>query len=257
MKAEERKRLERNELAEKLTHAWEGVSAKSGSATKVWTVILAVLVAALLWVIYSRFTGARDAALWGQLDSAFDVNALKALVKESPNSVQGQLAQMQIARVQFQESVGQLAAPSPDERVKAADAIEEVRKSYGELARSNKLPPILIQEALAETARAEEILASVPKSDAPTTMRGSLDQAIKLYDELKSRFPESFRGQSAGVRADELRKKKVEVEKLYGELAKEQGKPQPSTATPAGVIPALPTVPPLPGLTESPKSAPK
>lgn len=244
MKAEERKRLERNELADRLKHAWEGVASTTPKSNKVWTVVLGVLVVALIWALYSRYMTGRDTGLWARLDSSFDLDSLKSLAKEFPNTTQGHIAQYQIARVQFAESIQKLAAQGSDDREGAAKAIEEVRKNYGELCKAAKLPAIMNQEAMGQRARAEEILASVPKADDVTTMRGSLDQAIKYYDELKQKYPESLAGKQAGARADELRKKKDEVAKLYTELARDQAKNLPGANLPTGVVPEAPTLPP-------------
>lgn len=262
MKAEERKKLERNVLAEKLTHAWEGVSGSSQTSNRVWTIILAVLVAALIWVVYSRYMSGRDTGLWSRLDTAYDLDNLRSLAKEFPNTTQGQIARFQIARVQFADHLNKIAAQTSDERVAAATAIEEVRKNYAELAKITGLPTTMIQEAMLQTARADEVLASIPKADDPNSMRSSIETAIKGYEELKSTYPKSVAGEQAAKRIEELKKKKDEVAKLNAELARDQGKSLPAVNLPVGVVPEAPPLPTLPPAetpkTETPKAeAPK
>jgi hypothetical protein len=253
MKAEERKKLERNALAEKLTHAWEGVSGSSATANRVWTIILAVLVAALIWVVYSRYMTGRETGLWSRLDSAYDLDSLRSLAREFPNSTQGQIARFQIARVQFADHLNKIASQTADERLAAANAIEEVRKNYAELAKISSLPTTMIQEAMLQTARADEVLASIPKADDPNTMRSSIETAIKGYEELKNKYPKSIAGEHAAKRIEELRKHKDEVARLNAELAKDQGKTLPGVNLPVGVVPEAPELPKLPPA-ETPKA---
>jgi hypothetical protein len=243
MKAEERKRLERNELADRLKHAWEGVASTTPKSNRIWTIALAALVIVLIWALYSRYTTGQDISLWARLDTSFDLDQLRSLYKEFPNTTQGRIARYQIARIQFAESIQKVAAQNADDRVAAAKNIEDVRKAYSELVQVTGLPPLMNQEAMLQLARTEEILASVPQTDDAAKMRGTLDQAITYYDELKKKYPESMAGKQAAARAEELRKKKDEVAKLYSELAKDQAKSPPAANVPVGVQPETPSLP--------------
>ena len=49
MKAEHRKALEKNELAAKLTKAWEGVSSTSPKANRMWMIVCAAFIVAVAW----------------------------------------------------------------------------------------------------------------------------------------------------------------------------------------------------------------
>src|SRR5205085_11491878 len=95
----------------------------------------------------------------------------------------------------------------------------------------------LVQEAMMERAKVEEILASVPKADNPGMRRGSIEQSITYYNELAKRFPKTFEGEQAAKRSEYLKSKKVDIEKMYAELAKDQGK--------TSGEPSLPSLPPL------------
>ncbi len=54
MKAEERKQLERNELAVRLNSAWQGLTSNSTTVTVIWAVILIGLVALIGYRYYAR-----------------------------------------------------------------------------------------------------------------------------------------------------------------------------------------------------------
>jgi hypothetical protein len=237
MKADHRKALEKNELASKLTQAWEGVASTSPKANRTWVVLLGAFIMAVAWYLYSSYSANRDASMWGNLDFAGDVKSLQKIIEEAPGTMQAQIARFHIARTNLQDATGKIAAQASDERAAAADSLETVRKTYGELVGVSGLPSILTEEAMLERAKVEEILASVPKADAPTSMRGSLDQAIKYYSELATRYAKSYAGEQAAKRAEYLKTNKAEIEKLYAELAKDHAKTPPE--------PAFPSLPPL------------
>ncbi len=261
MKAEHRKALEKNELADKLNKALSNISATSPNSNRVWVIALCIFVAGIAWYLYSSYSTNRDAANWSNLEFAGDVKSLQKIVEDAPGTIQAQIARFHIARINVHEATGQLAAQTGDERGTAADKLETVRKTYGELAQASGLPSSLVQEAMLEHAKTEEILASVPKADNPTainatTMRGSLDQASKYYAEVAKRFPKTFIGEQAAKRVERLKTKKDEIEKLYNDLAKDHAKTLPEISTPS--LPALPLTPSptLPPAPESPAPTP-
>jgi len=243
MKAEERKKLERNELATRLTDYWSGVNSNSTRANWIWLGILGGLLALLGWVFYARLATGWDAARWGELALSSDVAALNRLIQDNPTSVQAAIASLQIARLQFRESLGELAALNPEKRTAAADKLDLLRKDFDALARNSQLPQALIQEAMMQRARVEETLTAVPKSDNPAEFRGKIEAAIALYEELRARYPASVNGELADARANQLKVRRAEIDKLNAALAQDLGKPPATPALPAGVTPALPEAP--------------
>ncbi len=256
MKAEHRKALEKNELADKLNKALSNISATSPNSNRVWVIALCIFVAGIAWYLYSSYSTNRDAANWSNLEFAGDVKSLQKIVEDAPGTIQAQIARFHIARINVQEATGQLAAQTGDERGTAADKLETVRKTYGELAQASGLPSSLVQEAMLERAKTEEILASVPKADNATIMRGSLDQASKYYAEVATRFSRTFIGEQAAKRVERLKTKKDEIDKLYSELAKDHAKTLPQVSTSS--LPALPLTPSptLPPAPETPAPTP-
>ena len=76
-----------------------------------------------------------------------------------------------------------------------------------------------------------------------SAMRGALEKAAMLYDELKSKFPDSFYATYASKRATEIRTQKAELERLNQELAMTHAKIPPAPAVPS--LPAPITPPPV------------
>src|SRR5262245_8484938 len=184
MKAEERKHLKENEFQTWLGRAWKTISSGSTANTIVWSVILIGLVLAIGWRYYSRATFESRSAAWYSLDNATTVDALNAIIKEYKSDVVGRIARFDLARYQMQDSLSRLAGPNFAERQTAADDLQAARDTYRELAKESGSDPTLAQEAMMNVAKAEETLSTVPRADSDSEMRGSLAQAIALYQEL-------------------------------------------------------------------------
>ncbi|MBX7104979.1 MAG: hypothetical protein K1X57_12910 [Gemmataceae bacterium] len=232
MKAEHRHQLEKNELAEKITEAWTGLSGTSPRANRAWTIALVVLLAGTAGILYSRYSRNINAAAWNQPEFADTPERLSEIIKSGPNTPQGLIARFHLTRWQCQDALTKLDAPSPDERVAAADTLEKTRTAYAELAKASSLPSTMLQEAMLQHARVEETLASVSKAN-DSAPRGSLTQALELYNKLSSQFPKTVAGEQATRRAIDLKAHQADIEKLYAELAKDQAKPPAPSPVPA------------------------
>jgi hypothetical protein len=254
MKADERKHLKENELASKLSHTWQALASGSTTNTIIWGVILLGLVLAVGWRYYSDASYRSNSALWSQLAIASDNNALRQIINEYPGKPATRIARYHLARSLMQESRGRLAGPNAADRKDAADDLVKARDLYAELARERSDEPTLTQEALMGVAKAEEILASVPKADNDIGVRGSLDEAIKAYEQVATKYPNSFYGEQASKRAKELRDDRSQVEAFYAALAKENAKLAVPPLPPQ--LPTAPLIPPLlePILPELPKA---
>lgn len=246
MKAEERKHLKENEFQEWLGRTWRSVMSGSTVNTVIWSVILVGLVVLLGWRYYSSTAVAARSALWTALESATTPDALNAIIKEGKGSQVSRVARFHLARYQLQDAQNRLAGPNPADRATAADDMVSARDNYRDLVKENPSEPTLAEEAMMNIAKAEETLAGVPKSDSETEMRGTLDQAVVLYKELAAKFPKSYLGQQAALRAKEIDDHKTQITAFYTALAKEHGKP------PEIKLPELPKPPDAPK-PESPK----
>lgn len=263
MKADERKQLERNELAARLIRIWQGMTSNSTAVTIVWGVILLGLVGLIGYRYYSRSNAETRSEVWANLDRASDVEELEKIIRENKNSDVVRIAKFHLSRFQLQDALNRLAGPSAAERLAAADTLEKARDRYAELAKANTGEPLLTQEALMGVAKAEEVLSSVPTANDPNRMRGDLDKALEAYDALAKKYPKSFMGEKATKRAIDIRDHHAQIEAFYIALSKVQGTPVPFPAPPPLPTPPAPNIPgtdlpkalDAPKATDSPKSS--
>jgi hypothetical protein len=260
MKAEERKHLKENELATRLAGMWQTVASGSTTNTIIWGVIFVGLAVTIGWRYFANASLANRSAEWFQVEQAASDSELEQLIKDHPGTVVARIASFRLNRHQMEDALSRLAGPASEDRTKAAETLVKVRDRYIELSKDSAAEPTLIQEALMGTAKAEEVLAGVPKADNPKTGRGSLDVAQKAYDDLAKRYPDSYLGKEAAKRAQELRDHGDRVLALYNALLELHGKPTgPPELPPAPVIPGTslpgPTLPEAPKAPENPPPA--
>ncbi len=183
MKAEHRKELHTNVLADRLGKFYEGLkTGPQSTSNAVWVVVgLLVLVAAAWWYFH------RSAPLpWTELQNASE-QKLADLAKDHRGTPLARAARFQEAR-QFLESGQRLLPELPDEGLKE---LGEASSRYEQLAQECSDDPILREEALWGVAVAEE-------------NRGKLDRAQEFYEKLRDAAPKSPWGQKAKERAEEL-----------------------------------------------------
>ncbi len=241
MKAEERKHLKENEFQTWLSRLWASMMSGSTLNTIIWCAILLGLALLLGWRYFSRVSYENQSAMWYALDNAGSVDALNAIIKENKDNAIARVARFHLARYQMQDALNRLSAPNPKDRVAAADELEAARDAYKELIKQSAKDPAMLEEAMMNVAKAEETLASVPKADSETTMRGSLDEALRLYRELAAKFPKSYLGEQAAARAKTIEDHRTQIEGFYITLSKEHG--QPPAAKPLE-LPPPPAAPP-------------
>jgi tetratricopeptide (TPR) repeat protein len=220
MKAEQRKRLEKNELAERLSRWWQGDDAGRTSSVLWLSVGVGVLFVLLViaWRYYREHSAKSQAAAWKQLELASSPSDLEALIEAHKGTPVGLTAKFQLARVLLNEGLNQLA--SDLQRTRAVENLERARDLYRELSQEARGNNRLQREALLSAAKAEEALIGVPNAGNAEGVRGSFDQALEWYDQVASRFPDSPEGRAAGERAKSLRENREKVLSFYAELAK-------------------------------------
>ena len=253
MKAEERKHLKENELAERLGRVWRAVASGSTTNTIIWGVILCGLAIAIGWRYYSNATFQSRSAEWTAVERAGTAAELERIINDHPGTVVARTARFHLNRHLIDQALGHIASPTSEERLKAANSLEEIRNSYLELAKVTTDEPELIQESLMQVARADEVLAAVPKADSVLTPRETLDNAQKAYEALATRFPESYLGKQAAKRAQEMEEHKTQIRVFYDSLLEVHGKPPPPPPLPAAE-PTPPTTVPNPALPDLPKA---
>jgi hypothetical protein len=260
MKAEERKHLKENELAERLRGVWQTLASGSTANNVVWGVILVSLALAIGWRYYSNATASTRSAQWTAIGEAYTPGDLEQIIKDNPGTIAARTAKFHLTRYQMSESLALIAGPTSEDRAKGADTLVDIRSRYAELARESKDEPELVQEAMMGVAKAEEVLAGIPKADDPSRSRGSLEEALKSYKELKEKYPNSVLGKQAAKRVDELDNHSTQVQGFYKDLMEVHGKPfmppPPLPPTPPATGPLLPEAPKAPAAAPPPTVTP-
>lgn len=215
MKAQHRHELRTNALADGMGRLIQGIRERpKSSAAALWIIAGLALATALVWY----FAGAgSSSAEWIQLDGVSDIAQLDRIARESPGSAAARAARFQKARLELEQGLRGLYTP---ERGRAILALNDARRLFLELAPESVDQPLMVQEAVAGAARAEEALIGVPLPDKPGETVGTLDQAIKLYQKVAELDANSYLGKRSAEHAADLDKSRADVEKFYADLNK-------------------------------------
>jgi hypothetical protein len=188
MKAEHKKALETNVLADRLGKAIEGVKHGPSRSTVVYGVVLvvAVLVVGLIYRLMSD-SEQNTAERWTKLDSAVFAAQIDDIAdgKQLKDTPQGRMARFLQARYNLSEGLRKLGAP--ETREQSLGQIEKAAEAYEQLARSSDRVPLLRQEALWGAAKGNEALGTTE----------SLEKARGFYKELADKYPASELGKDA------------------------------------------------------------
>ncbi len=237
MKAEHRKELQTNALADRIGRFFQNMkSGTQSTSLMVWVIAAVVIIVLGTWWYLSR--RARDARsdLWVSLDavpevqrpraSPFDFNArptnttelekasledLEAIIENHPGTKQAMIARFRRAEINLRPRGVDLL---PNDPTKALGYLRDARAEYEKLAEECKGDPYWQPQALLGVARCVETEA-VQDPDI-------IDKAAKLYANLAAEHPDSAAGREARKRADELKdpKRLESVKEFYNELRK-------------------------------------
>jgi hypothetical protein len=206
MKAEHRKELETNKLADKIGGIIQ--SFKEGPSRNATIYGSLVVVAVVLFVVYrwvAENAKATDSGRWLRLLQASSRDDLNSLLKETADTEQGRLDRIQSARLDYE--YGQTNLGSVVTRAKAVESLRHAAESYEKLAGETAATPLLAQECLLNAAKAREGL-------------GELDQAKRLYERLARDYPQSLKGKDAAAQVKKLEEAGPVLDEL-SRLAKE------------------------------------
>ena len=151
MKAEHRKELETNALADRVGRAVQGMKQAPQKRTMVWLVAGIIVVAAIvLFYRRAQVQQSENSLRWLEFADG-SATYLKELLND-PQSNQAKAAQYELAYLQLRESMRFLAT-NPKQ---ALNSLDELEKNYQELARISKDDMVLLPEALFSQAVIEE-----------------------------------------------------------------------------------------------------
>jgi hypothetical protein len=210
MKAEQRKELETNALADRMGHMVQRVKTQPRRAALYWVLGVAAIFIALFvvfrWYQTSRVDNSRR---WVDLEiGARDM--LGALTKDAPETNQGKAARFQQAWFFYWElGIKRLGVGDGDEAIKALNA---AASAYKKLAEECADDPVWESEAMYGLAVIEETRAVQDKEH--------LKEAKTRYEELVTKYKDSARGKLAGewLRNYDDDKERVKLEEFYTEM---------------------------------------
>lgn len=252
MKAEHRKELHTNVLADRMKHLVETIKNPPSTTSVVMWVIGGLAVATvILWFWFSRPSEVSsqqwsklEADSYNQPEDYFSENNegrvlqdLADIARNHPKTVPGRTARFQKARYLLPIGLKNLASPF---RSEAYRQLRETRDEYEKLAGECGDNPVLMQEAYLGAGKAEEALTGAPDENDATKYIGNVDKAKEFFRKARDLKPDSFLGMEAARHYDRLDKNSKEVVDFYVDLSKRSALPR----TNPGFPPGMPGMPP-------------
>lgn len=224
MKAQHRKELHTNALADSLGRFYDEIRARPQSVSIIiWVIGVLAVVLFVIW-FFTQGAASSRSALWVQLEGDSytkspqeALSSYEQIAKDSPKTIPGRTARFQEARYILPHGLEQLGATDRPEAIKN---LLRARELFNQLSTETKDDPLLRQEALLGAAKAEEALLGVANADKPDQVYGNLDKALDLYRQAAQAQPESYLGKQAQAHVKQLEDNRPAVEKFYAELNK-------------------------------------
>jgi hypothetical protein len=211
MKAEQRKELETNALADRMGHLVQRMKTQPRRATAYYVVggLLLVIAVVVVWRWY-QMNRQTNSERWEMLNSSVG-QRLEYLAQKEPATNQGKAARFQMAWAYYWD-FGLKRLGIGDGGRSGMMALEEAAKTYEDLAKECSGDKLWEPEALYGLAVIEETKAIV-KLDA-------LERAKERYTELKTKYPDSARGKLAAewLNNAENKDKYLELQDFYQDL---------------------------------------
>jgi hypothetical protein len=206
MKAEHRKELQTNALADRMGRFIQRARQGPSRGTVLTVILVLVVIGALAFFLWRRSTVlATDSARWvdfemGPFPKYADENGRRVshyahLIDQAPGTPQARGAAVQLAWSYLYDSGIKSLLAQPEY---ALDSIKEGKSRYEALLSEVKDDPVLGPEVRYAIAVAEEALAV----EDPGT---HLDRAAKLYKAVVDDYPTSAHGKQAKARLKQLK----------------------------------------------------
>jgi hypothetical protein len=227
---------EPNALASGLASGWDKFKQGKLISYPVMALILVLVTAiGVGWWITSERRKA-EAQKWIKLDGLTSVNGLEEYAKENPNTMQGKVATLEIARLHLgQEGIERMSVKDTDIQAASAEEatrrageirdaavanVEKAREEFTKLVDDFKDDPVIRVECMYACAKAEAVLVGIPKPGQLEQRRGNPAKAIEWLDKVSEAAPDTEWGKSAKKLADVLRNQntKEQVETLQSRL---------------------------------------
>lgn len=178
--------IETNALGKTLITGWDKFKAGQLISYRWMGIILIAITAiGLTWYILSE-RAAEGSRRWVELESANSRTALEKFAEQNPDTLVGQVAQLDLARVLLgPDGIERLATVRDDgERKTVVGNIEKSREILTKLLEPFKNEPLLKVQCLVGLAKAEAALIGMFKEGSVTESLGSVDKLIELLDKV-------------------------------------------------------------------------
>lgn len=185
MKAEHRKELQTNVLADKLGRVLQNMRAGPSRGTAVLLVVAVLaVVLGLIWYYFWKSKEESTSRLWVRWNGITTPQELQNFAddKDIQGTPQSRLARFELARQKLLEGTRKLG--SSIDRDPAITSIREAGKLYEELADQVTDNPLMQQQAMLGAAKAQEALSEWAK-------------AKEAYKRLQDKYPNSTLGEYA------------------------------------------------------------
>jgi len=211
MKAEHRKELQTNALADRMGRMVQRVKTGPSRRSVLW-IVLAVLVVVIYvgLTIYWNGKRATMSGLWAEVGDghltmrAKEGIALSPWIAEYQGTNPALAARYQIAwTILWEQGLKRMAA----DPARALDSITNAEKTFAALGEECKDDPVLAPESAYALAVIEESRA--------VEDRANLDKAIARYKAVQSKYKDSAAAKAAAERVDYLEKNRGPVEDFY------------------------------------------
>ncbi|MCI0465186.1 MAG: hypothetical protein L0Z62_50330 [Gemmataceae bacterium] len=209
MKAEHRKELQTNALADRMGRFIQRMKTRPSRGSVLTVFLILLVVAAIIFFFWVRGrSGTRDAKRWVEFDRLRDSEEKwRELGSDYSQLPVGRASRFQLAWAYLWDGGIRDLMRSP---FQASKNIQQAREWYAKLAEECKDDPVWGAEALYNQAVAEEALAAVsvdrlvPTEPFAPSPEKHLDAALELYKEVATTYKDSAHGKDAQKRADEL-----------------------------------------------------
>jgi hypothetical protein len=210
MKAEHRKELETNALADRVGRAVQGMKQVPRKRTFVWFAVAAVLLVVVYWFYARSKIKSEDNALNWFLVADGKGEYLQQVLTSNPDSNQAKAIRFENDFLQLQQAMRFLAS----EPKAILSSLEDIEKIYQEMAKRCQDDKVLLPEALFAVAIIEETRIISDREGEQWKV------ALAAYKEVADKHPDSAFGKEARKRVAVLgdEKQRDELLKVYQDL---------------------------------------
>jgi hypothetical protein len=211
MKAEHRKELQTNALADRMGRVIQGMKKRPSRGSFLTVVLVIFVVLAVAFFLWRRSSAnQRESDRWVDFSRTQEERSLDYVMNKYPDTIQSRLAEIQLAWIELYEGGIKMLGIDAN---RATQNIAKAKAKYQRILAEVKDDPVLAPEARYALAVAEESLAV---EDARTHLSAAKD----LYSAVAKDYPKSAHAKEAEKRAKQLAnpEERERIESFYNAL---------------------------------------